>query len=78
MGFNLGWLPLGGAGVAIVIVAFYIMICSDMQVGRWKRELGNITAPVPKTSEPSQSTNNDVFFDEKYEDWKNPFEEDKE
>lgn len=83
MRFNPGWLALGEAGAAMVIVGFYIMIRSDLQEAKWTRELGNITSQTQKSPEPSKSSESpqstggiDVYFDENSEDWKNPFEED--
>jgi hypothetical protein len=81
-GFNLGWLALGMAGAAMVIAAFYLMIHADIQQDRWKRELGNATlatdtSSTAKSPEP-EASESDEYFDENYEKWKKPFEEDKE
>lgn len=77
--FSLACLALGIAGMAMVIVAFYVMIRSDMQKNRWMRELGNIAFSVPKSPEPVHLIDNDdEYYDEKYENWKGPFEEDEE
>jgi hypothetical protein len=79
LGFNLGWLALGIAGAAMVTGAFYIMIRADLQEGKWKKQLGNVGSSAVKSPEPERSTDNDEkYFDENYENWKNPFEEDKE
>jgi hypothetical protein len=79
LGFSPAWLALGMAGAAMVIAAFYVMIRADMQEGKWKRQLGNVTSSAVKGLEPEASTDDDnEYFDENYEDWKNPFEEDKE
>jgi hypothetical protein len=79
LGFNLAFLTLGIAGVAMVTVAFYIMIRSDMRTERWKRELENIALSAPKSPETAHSADDDdEYYDEKYEDWKGPLEEDEE
>lgn len=79
LGFSLACFGLGIAGVAMGIVAICIMVRSDKQKGMWKRELGNIDFPESKGPEPVLSAHdNDEYFDEDYEDWKNPFDEDEE
>jgi UPF0716 family protein affecting phage T7 exclusion len=78
LGFSPGWLALGMAGAAMVVAAFYVMIRADMQEGRWKRQLGNVASSAVKSPEAESSTDDDEYFDENYENWKNPFEEDKE
>ena len=79
LGFSLAWLALGMAGAAMVIVAFYAMIRADMQESKWKKELGNVASSAVKGLEAEHFTDDgDEYFDENYEDWKNPFEEDKE
>jgi len=76
LGFNLACLALGMAGVATVIVAFYVMIRADMRISRWTRELGNIALSVPKSPETVQTVDyDDEYYDEKYENWIVPFEE---
>jgi hypothetical protein len=77
LGFSLAWLVLGMAGAAMVIGAFYVMIRADMQQGNWKKQLGNVASSAVKSPEAEPSVD-DEYFDENYEDWKNPFEEDKE
>ena len=77
LGFSIAWLAVGMAGAAMVVVAFYVMIRADLQEINWKRELVNVTSSVIKTKEPELSVDNgDRYFDENYEKWKNPFEED--
>jgi hypothetical protein len=79
LGFSPAWLALGMAGAAMVIAAFYVMIRADMQEGKWKRQLENVTFSTIKSPEAESSTDDgDEYFDENYENWKNPFEEDKE
>jgi hypothetical protein len=79
LGSSLAWLVLGMAGAAMVIAAFYVMIRADMQRDKWKRQLGNVTSSAVKSPEAEPPTDDgDEYFDENYEDWKNPFEEDKE
>jgi hypothetical protein len=83
LGFGSGWLALGTAGAAMLAVAFYLMIRADTQAGKWKKQLENaLPAAAPaavKTAEAEAAADNgDVFFDENYEKWKNPFEEGKE
>jgi UPF0716 family protein affecting phage T7 exclusion len=79
LGFSPAWLALGVAGVAMVVAAFYVMINADMQEGKWKRELGNVTSSSVQSPEAEPSTDDsEEYFDESYEKWKNPFEEDKE
>ena len=79
LGFSLAWLALGMAGAAMVTAAFYLMIRADMQEGKWKRQLGNVTSSASKSPEAVASKDDgNEYFDENYEDWKNPFEEDKE
>ena len=79
VGFGLAWLALGMAGAAMVIAAFYVMIRADMQEGKWKRQLENANSSTVKSPEAGPSTDDgDEYFDENYENWKNPFEEDKE
>jgi hypothetical protein len=79
LGFSPAWLALGMAGAAMVIAAFYVMIRADMQEGKWKRQLENVTSSAVKSPEAEPSTDDgDEYFDENYENWKNPFEEDKE
>jgi len=79
LGFSLACLALGIAGMAMVVVAFYVMIRSDMQEGRWMKELENIASSLPKSPESVHSVNDEEeYYDEKYEDWKGPFEEDEE
>ena len=84
LGFNPSWLALGIVGAAMLAVAFYIMIRADMQEDKWNKQLGgiirNISPPAVtnSTPEPERSAENgDEYFDENYENWKNPFEEDK-
>jgi hypothetical protein len=79
LGFGPACLALGIAGVVTVIVAFYVMIRSDMRIGRWMRELENTALSTPKSPETEHSVDDDdEYYDEKYEDWKGPFEEDEE
>jgi hypothetical protein len=79
LGFSPAWLALGMAGAAMVIAAFYVMIRADRLVGKWKRQLGNVTSSAVKSPGAEPSTDQgDEYFDENYENWKNPFEEDKE
>jgi len=79
LGFSSAWLAVGMAGAAMVIAAFYVMIRADMQEGNWKRRLGNATSSAVKSPELEPSTDDgNEYFDENYENWKNPFEEDKE
>ena len=79
LGFSLAWLALGMAGAAMVIAAFYVMIRADRLVGKWKRQLGNVTSSAAKGPGAELSTDQgNEYFDENYENWKNPFEEDKE
>ena len=79
LGFSLAWLALGIAGAAMVIGAFYVMIHADMQQNRWKRQLVAFASSAVKSPEATPSTvEGEEYFDENYQDWKNPFEEDKE
>ena len=79
LAFSPAWLALGMAGAAMVIVAFYVMVRADMHKGKWKRQLGNVTSSAVKSPELEPSTDDgNEYFDENYENWKNPFEEDKE
>jgi hypothetical protein len=76
LGFSLVWLTLGMAGTAMIIAAFYVMIRADMQEGKWKRQLGNVTSSAFKSPEAEASRDDgNEYFDENYEDWKNPFED---
>lgn len=79
--FNFGWLTIGVVGAAMVVVAFYLMIQSDRKQERWQRELGNTVPaktafPTTETPEP-EASGDDEYFDENYEKYKAPFEEDK-
>ena len=77
LGFSVAWLAVGIAGAAMVIVAFYVMIRADLREANWKRDLVNVTSSVIRTKEPEHPADNgDKYFDENYEKWKNPFEED--
>jgi hypothetical protein len=85
LGFNTGWLTIGIIGAAMLAVAFYIMIHADIQEGKLKKQLGAVPRNVPlsaiknPTPAPERSAENgDEYFDENYENWKNPFEENKE
>ena len=73
------WLTVGVGGVAIVIAAFYVMIRADKQADKLKEQVANVTSPVKQSQEtPHAQEDGDLYFDEDYEKWKNPFEEDKE
>ena len=82
LGFNTGWLAIGIIGAAMLAFAFYIMIHADMQEGKLKKQLGtnngNVPPPAIKNPQPTperSAENGDEYFDENYENWKNPFEE---
>lgn len=80
--FSFTWLTLGVFGIALLAIAFYVMIRADMQAGKRAKELSNIAPAISKSELPQTAADdnntNDSYFDEEYSDWKNPFEEDHE